>query len=173
VFVATTGKISRELFEIRRERGEDNRDFLTVGSMGHCSMIALSVALRSRRRVWCLDGDGAFLMHMGAAALIGAQRPANLIHVVLDNAAHESVGGAPTAAPDLDICAIARSCGYPLSFCVTGPEDLTAALDSVRAAAGPSLLAVRVALGARPDLGRPDGTPRENKAVFMKWLRGQ
>jgi phosphonopyruvate decarboxylase len=170
LFVATTGKISRELFEIRRARGEDGRDFLTVGSMGHCSMIALSVALRSRRRVWCLDGDGAFLMHMGAAALIGSLRPKNLVHVVLDNAAHESVGGAPTAAPDANIGAIARACGYPQVFTAAGAEELAESLLAAREAAGPVLLAVRVALGARPDLGRPTNSPPENKAAFMKCL---
>ena len=172
VIVSTTGKASRELFEFRAESGGDHsRDFLTVGSMGHASSIALGIALqRPDRRVWCLDGDGAMLMHMGAMAVIGQSCPGNLIHVVLNNGAHESVGGMPTAAGGLDLPGIARACGYPRAVTVETPEVLEAALAEARARQELCLMEVKCAIGARADLGRPTATPRENKRAFMKRL---
>ena len=172
VVVSTTGKASRELFEFRAESGGGHsRDFLTVGSMGHASSIALGIALhRPDKRVWCLDGDGAMLMHMGAMAVIGQSCPGNLIHVVLNNGAHESVGGMPTAAGGLDLPGIARACGYPRAVTVETPEALEAALAEARARQELCLMEVKCAIGARADLGRPTATPRENKRAFMKRL---
>lgn len=172
--VSTTGKASREVFEYRaaQEQGH-GRDFLTVGSMGHSSSIALGIALQKPdKRVWCLDGDGAALMHLGAMALIGANKPANLIHIVLNNEAHESVGGMPTAAGSLDLPAIARACGYPSAVSVDSPEGLDQALGAAKAARQLAFIEVKCALGARDDLGRPTTTPQENKAAFMAALEG-
>lgn len=170
--VSTTGKASREVFEYRAAQNQGHgHDFLTVGSMGHSSSIALGIALQKKdRRVWCLDGDGAALMHLGAMAVIGANRPANLIHVVLNNEAHESVGGLPTVAGKVDLCAVARACGYPKVFSVDCPEDLDKALEETKAAHQLTFLEVKCALGARDDLGRPTTTPQENKAAFMAAL---
>ena len=171
--VSTTGKASRELFEIREALKQDHsRDFLTVGSMGHASSIALGVALhRPQERVWCLDGDGALLMHMGAMAAIGQGRPRNLIHIVLNNAAHESVGGLPTAAGGLDIPAIARACGYPCALTAETAGALDEALREAKARQDLCLMEVKCAIGARPDLGRPTTTPQENKRAFMERLQ--
>ncbi len=173
--VSTTGKASRELYELREARGQGHgRDFLTVGSMGHSSSIALGMALQKpERRVWCLDGDGAALMHLGAMALIGANKPANLVHIVLNNEAHESVGGMPTVAGSLDLPALARACGYPGALSVDTPEGLDGALEAAKAARQLTFLEVKCALGARADLGRPTTTPRENKAAFMAALEGK
>ena len=170
--VSTTGKASREVYELREARDQGHgRDFLTVGSMGHSSSIALGIALQKpERRVWCLDGDGAALMHLGAMAVIGAKGPANLIHVVLNNEAHESVGGMPTVAGRVDLCAIARACGYPRVFSVDGPEELNAALEAAKEVRQLTFLEVKCALGARDDLGRPATTPQQNKAAFMAVL---
>lgn len=170
--VSTTGKASRELFEIRERAGQDHsRDFLTVGSMGHASSIALGIALhRPERRVWCLDGDGALLMHMGALAVIGQSRPNNLIHIVLNNAAHESVGGLPTAAGRLDLPAIAKACGYPHAATAETIEELDVALQEAKTRRELCFLEVKCAIGARPDLGRPTTTPQENKRAFMERL---
>ena len=112
--ISTTGKASRELFEAREADGTGHSyDFLTVGSMGHCSSIALGVALnKPETKVWCLDGDGAALMHMGAMAVIASMRPNNLVHIVINNGSHESVGGLPTAVKDVDLAKIAADCGY-------------------------------------------------------------
>lgn len=171
--VCTTGKASRELFELREAAGQGHEcDFLTVGSMGHCSSIALGIALQKPdARVWCLDGDGAALMHLGALAVIGASAPANLIHVVINNGAHETVGGMPTAAGKIDLAAVARGCGYTYAACA---DDLDA-LDRELAAAGQrgalTFLDVRCAIGARADLGRPTTGPQENKRQFMEHLR--
>jgi len=173
--VSTTGKASREVYEMREVRRQGHRyDFLTVGSMGYSSSIALGIALQKPgRRVWCLDGDGAVLMHMGAMAIIGANRPANLVHIVLNNEAHESVGGMPTVAGALDLPAIARACGYPKAASADGPENLNSALAAVKAAGCLTFLEVKCALGARADLGRPAATPQENKVAFMAALERQ
>lgn len=173
--VSTTGKASREVYELREGRGQGHgRDFLTVGSMGHSSSIALGIALqRPERRVWCLDGDGAALMHLGAMALIGSSRPANLVHIVLNNEAHESVGGLPTVAGLLDLPAIARACGYPGAVSVNSRSELERALAAAKEAKQLTLIEVKCALGARDDLGRPTTTPQENKAAFMAALESQ
>jgi len=173
--VCTTGKASREAYELRKARGQGHgRDFLTVGSMGHSSSIALGLALQKPdQRVWCLDGDGAALMHLGAMALIGANRPANLIHIVLNNEAHESVGGMPTVAGSLDLPAVARACGYPGAVSVDSLEGLDGALEAAKAANQLTFLEVKCALGARANLGRPATTPQENKAAFMAALEGK
>lgn len=172
--VSTTGKASRELYELRVELGQGHGyDFLTVGSMGHSSSIALGIAFqRPERRVWCLDGDGAALMHLGAMALIGTTRPENLIHIVLNNEAHESVGGMPTAAGRLDLPGVARACGYPNTASVNSLRELDEALKEARDRRTLSFLEVKCALGARDNLGRPTTTPAENKRAFMGLLRG-
>ena len=171
--VSTTGKASRELFELRTAAGQaHDRDFLTVGSMGHASSIALGIALhRPESRVWCLDGDGAALMHMGAMAVIGTVRPRNLIHIVLNNAAHETVGGMPTAAGGLDLPGIARACGYPHVCTAETFQDLDEALSKAKTRGELAFIEVKCVLGARADLGRPTSTPQENKAAFMERLR--
>lgn len=170
--ISTTGKASRELFELREAAGQDHgRDFLTVGSMGHSSSIALGVALQKpETTVWCIDGDGAALMHMGAMAVIGANRPHNLIHVVINNGAHETVGGMPTVASAIDLVAVARGCGYPHAVCVDSFEALDAALAEAKTRRELSLIEVKCAIGARDDLGRPTTTAQENKENFMATL---
>jgi phosphonopyruvate decarboxylase len=169
VLVSTTGMTSREVFALRERRGEGHeRDFLTVGSMGHASQIALGLALaRPDRSVYCLDGDGAFLMHMGGAATIGVMRPANLRHVVINNGAHDSVGGQPTAAREVDLPAIAAACGYRVAPTATSRGELDQSLAVMAAQAGPGFLEVRVASQARTDAGRPTIGPLENRTAFM------
>ena len=171
VFVSTTGMASRELYEIRERAGMGHsRDFLTVGSMGHASQIALGIALRKKgRRVICVDGDGATIMQMGGLATIGTRSPKNYIHVVLNNEAHDSVGGQPTVAGRIDIVAIAKAAGYASAIRVSSPEELSRELSS--AVEGPRLIEVKVAKGARPDLGRPKESPKENKAAFQEFLK--
>lgn len=170
--VSTTGKASRELFEIREHRGQGHGlDFLTVGSMGHSSSIALEIALQKpERKVWCIDGDGAALMHMGAMALIGANSPRNMVHVVINNGAHETVGGMPTVASQIDLVAIAKGCGYPSAVSAETFEQLDEALQAAKARNTLSLIEVKCAIGARDDLGRPTTTPQQNKRSFMAQL---
>ena len=173
VIVSTTGKASRELFEIRERQGRTHgTDFLTVGSMGHSSMIALGIAMnKPETKVWCIDGDGAVLMHMGAAAVIGSKKPQNMIHVVLNNGAHETVGGLPTVFGDIDFPAAAKACGYRSVLSASDEQSLSAALAQVKQAVGPVLLEVKVSLGSREDLGRPTTTAVENKQNFMNYLK--
>ncbi len=170
--VSTTGKASRELYEIREENGQGHQqDFLTVGSMGHSSSIAFGIALnKPDTKVWCIDGDGAALMHMGAMAVIGQTAPDNLIHIVINNGAHESVGGIPTAAGCIDLVKIAEGCGYKYIYRVSDYEELNTALEKVKNSAGLAFLEVKAAVGARSDLGRPARTPEENKKAFMMYL---
>lgn len=171
--VSTTGKASRELFEIREANKQSHKyDFLTVGSMGHSSSIALGVALnKPNQQIWCIDGDGAVLMHMGSMAVIGANKPSNLIHVVINNGAHETVGGMPTVASAIDLVAIAKACGYPSAVSVDNFEDLDKELLRARSGKELSLIEVKCSIGAREDLGRPTTTALENKQNFMEYLK--
>ena len=171
--LSTTGKISRELFELRKSRGETHdKDFLTVGSMGHCSSIVLGAALQQpKKKFWCLDGDGAVLMHMGAMATIGATKPKNLIHIVLNNAAHESVGGLPTVADKINLSAIASACGYEFAASVEYPQELEEKLSELKEKNCLSLLEIKCALGSEKNLGRPNTSPVENKLNFTKALQ--
>ena len=172
--VSTTGKASRELFELREAAGDTHgRDFLTVGSMGHSSSVALGIALtRPDKRVWVIDGDGAALMHMGAMAVIGANKPKNLVHIVINNEAHESVGGMPNVAGSIDLAAIARACGYKKAVTAANFASLDAALLAAKDANELCFIEARAAIGARADLGRPTTTAKENKESFMEHLLG-
>jgi phosphonopyruvate decarboxylase len=170
--VSTTGKPSRELFEVRARRGEPHRDFLTVGGMGHASQIALGMSLaRRERQVYCLDGDGAVLMHLGALAIIGTRAGGNFKHVVLNNAAHDSVGGQPTVGFEVDLCAVARACGYRSAERASTENELAGAFAALAAAEGPAMLEVRMRRGARADLGRPTMSPQELKRAIMEHAR--
>ena len=171
--ISTTGKASRELFELREANGQSHGyDFLTVGSMGHSSSIALGVALnKPGQHIWCIDGDGAVLMHMGAMAVLGANNPRNLTHIVINNSAHETVGGMPTVAGQIDLPAIARACGYPHAVSVSDYDALDRALTEARDCGELTFIEARSALGARADLGRPTTTALENKQNFMTYLQ--
>ncbi|GHV66286.1 phosphonopyruvate decarboxylase [Spirochaetia bacterium] len=172
VVVSTTGMISRELFEYREKRGQGHEhDFLSVGSMGHASHIALGIALMKKStNVYCFDGDGAVLMHLGALATIGTIKPDNYIHIVFNNGAHDSVGGQPTVALNIDLCQVALSSGYCFAFSVEKETDLHAILNIIKEKTGPVFLEIKVRKGARNDLGRPTTTPVQNKDDFMDFL---
>ena len=173
IMVSTTGKISRELFEIRERKNEGHeKDFLTVGSMGHSSMIALSIALRLKnKKVYCLDGDGALLMHFGGSATIANKKPKNFIHVVLNNEAHESVGGMPTICDKLDLCKIAKDFGYEESYKVSSEKELEDILKSIKNKNNLIFIEVKVSIFSRKDLMRPNISPIENKNNFINFLR--
>lgn len=170
--VSTTGKASRELFETRVANGQSHKyDFLTVGSMGHASSIALGVAInKPEQKIWCVDGDGAVLMHMGAMAVLGANAPKNMVHIVINNGAHETVGGMPTVASNIDLVGIAKACGYPYAVSVDTFEDLDKELADAKNRDELSLIEVKCSIGAREDLGRPTTTALENKINFTKYL---
>ena len=170
--ISTTGMTSRELFEYREELGQGHsNDFLTVGSMGHSSQIALGVALsKPDKQVYCLDGDGAVIMHMGALAIIGSQSLKNFKHIVVNNGAHDSVGGQPTVAFKIDIPSIASACGYKLALSAETRNEFMEKLSLIKSSEGPCLLEVKVNKGHRNNLGRPTATPIENKKKFMDFL---
>ena len=171
--LSTTGKASRELFEIREKNGQSHKyDFLTVGSMGHTSSIALGVALQKpQQKIWCIDGDGAMLMHMGAMAVIGANKPSNLVHIVINNGAHETVGGLPTVASEINLVKMAGAYGYPYAVRVSEFEQLDKELQAAKERRELTLIEVECAIGAREDLGRPTTTALENKENFMRYLQ--
>ncbi|WP_298533277.1 phosphonopyruvate decarboxylase [uncultured Treponema sp.] len=172
-FISTTGMISRELYELRDKHGQNHdRDFLTVGGMGHASQIALGIALQKKdRQIYCLDGDGASIMQMGGMATIGSRKPSNYVHFVLNNGAHDSVGGQPTVGRQIDLCVIAEGCGYENVVKVETPEELDAVLNDSETKEKLTFVEVLVKKGARKDLGRPKSTPQENKKALMEFLK--
>lgn len=173
IIVSTTGKASRELFEIREAKGQGHQqDFLTVGSMGHSSSIAMGIALeKPNSKVWCIDGDGAALMHMGAMAVIGTNKPKNMVHIVINNEAHETVGGMPTVAGSVDMMQIASGCGYPIQLQVNTEDELVSALQKAKEAEELVFVEIKCNIASRGDLGRPTTTAQENKKNFMEFLK--
>lgn len=171
--VSTTGMISRELFEARTAWNQGHeRDFLTVGSMGHASQIALGIALqKSDRRVYCFDGDGASIMHMGNMAITASMKCKNYVHVVYNNGAHDSVGGQPTVGLKIDLCAVAKAVGYKAAYSVETMAELESKLSELKYEDGPLLLQICVKKGNRKDLGRPTTTPVQNKKALMEFLK--
>lgn len=172
-FVSTTGMASRELYELRDKHGQGHsKDFLTVGGMGHASQIALSIAMQKKDRlIYCIDGDGASIMHMGGMATIGTRNPSNMVHIVLNNGAHDSVGGQPTVGRQIDLCGIAKACGYGNVVKASTKEELDAILKDKNTFDKLTFIEVLVRKGARKDLGRPKTTPQENKKAMMEFLK--
>ena len=172
LIISTTGKASRELYEIRDKYSQSHKyDFLTVGSMGHSSSIALGVALNTTKKVWCIDGDGALLMHMGSMGLMGANKPNNLIHILINNGSHETVGGMKTVCENMDWKLIAKGCGYEYVKSVDNFEDLDKILLECRENNVLSFLEIKCAIGAREDLGRPKIPAIKNKENFMEYIK--
>ena len=171
--VSTTGKASRELFELREQNHQPHQyDFLTVGSMGHSSSIALGIALQKpNKKIWIIDGDGSALMHMGAMAVIADQKPENLVHIIINNGSHESVGGQPTVMNNVDVPSLAKSLGYSYSTSVDNFIDLDRVLNEVKNNKQLSLVEIKSAIGARNNLGRPTTSTFENKQAFMKYMK--
>ena len=172
-FVSTTGMASRELYELRDKHGQGHsKDFLTVGGMGHASQIALSIAMQKKDRlIYCIDGDGASIMQMGGMATIGTRNPSNMVHIVLNNGAHDSVGGQPTVGRQIDFCGIAKACGYENVVKASTKEELDAILKDKNTFDKLTFIEVLVRKGARKDLGRPKTTPQENKKAMMEFLK--
>ena len=168
--VSTTGMISRELFEYRAAMNQGHeRDFLTVGSMGHASQIALGIAMaKPERKVWCFDGDGAAIMHMGSMAIVASKHPQNFMHVIFNNGAHDSVGGQPTVGLKIDLPAVAKAVGYKSVYSVDSKDALERQLSINEY---PVLLEICVRKGNRKDLGRPTTTPVQNKEALMGFLK--
>lgn len=170
IVVSTTGMISRELYE---NRFSHEKDFLTVGAMGHASSIAFGIALeKSKRKVFCFDGDGAFLMHSGALAVIASRKPENFRHIIFNNEAHDSVGGQPTVANSVNIPSVAKAFGYKNVWSVNSIEEINNIWSEFYTQNGTNLLEIKVKKGNRKDLGRPKEKPVQNKESFMCFLKG-
>ena len=170
IVVSTTGMISRELYE---NRSSHEKDFLTVGSMGHASSIALGIALsKPQKKVFCFDGDGAFLMHMGAIPVIASRNLPNFKHILFNNEAHDSVGGQPTVMNSVNVVDVVSGCGYKYVYQAYSLDDILQIWSDFYASDGPSLLEIKVKSGARKDLGRPKEKPVENKDAFMNFIKG-
>lgn len=171
--VCTTGMPSRELFEYRaRAGGKHETDFLTVGGMGHASQIAMGIALKKPNRpIYCFDGDGASLMHMGSMAIVGNSGLSNFVHIVFNNGAHESVGGQPTVGFNINLTQIASACGYVSAVSVDTADAVGSAIAAAQSADGPAFIEIRVLPGHRADIGRPTTTPQQNKTALMGFLK--
>lgn len=174
IVISTTGMISRELYEYRDRHCQSHAsDFLTVGSMGHSDLIALSIAIAKKdRTILCFDGDGALIMHLGSLCIVGNLAPENYIHIVFNNGAHDSVGGQPTVGFDINIPLIAKSCGYKEAFTVYNTSEFDTIFEKYKNQ-GPLLIEFIVKKGARKDLGRPKTTPLENKQAFINFLNNE
>lgn len=172
IVVTTTGKTSRELYEYRERRKQSHEnDFLTVGSMGHSSQIALGIALRKKdKQIFAIDGDGALLMHLGSMAIIGTSAPDNYKHILINNGSHESVGGQPTAGFKVSFPDIAKACGYKQFTAACKGDEVKREINNLKLCKGPAFLEIRVNKVSRANLGRPSGSPQDNKNIFMKFL---
>lgn len=171
MIVSTTGKESREIFEIRERNNEGHaHDFLTVGSMGHTSSIALGVSIGTDKNVWCLDGDGSFIMHMGGLAIAGVNAGDNFKYIINNNAAHESVGGQPTVSDKIDIKSILIACGFAHTYEARTKEEIKKAINKMKQE-GKCALILYTKQGSRDDLGRPTTTPIQNKDAFMNEIK--
>lgn len=171
IFVSTTGMASRELYEIREKSNMNhNRDFLTVGSMGHANMIALGIAQNSKKQIICIDGDGSVIMHLGNLTSIGHSMPKNFIHIIINNISHDSVGGQPTCADRINIPMMAKSFGYNSAIKIKELNELKDYFLSLKGHDGPHLIEIIVKRGSRKDLGRPNTLPSENKKSIMRFI---
>ena len=170
IIVSTTGKASRELFEYRKKAGDKhNKDFLTVGGMGHANQIGLGIALsKPNKKIYCFDGDGAIIMHAGSVGIIGSQKVKNFKHIVFNNSAHDSVGGQPTIASQIDLQKIFLGFNYKKYFKANNISDLKKIFIDFQQSDGPSVLEVKIRKGARADLGRPTISPKDNKKDFSE-----
>lgn len=171
IFISTTGKTSRELYEIRDDLGLGQRDFLTIGSMGHSSSIALGISIiEKERKIFCIDGDGSMLMHLGSLPIIGSIGPENFIHILLNNCSHESVGGQPTAANQINFSMLAKAIGYVNFFEVSSLKELKDSWNKVYSSKGPTFFLINIKPFSRDNLARPVTSPKENKKSFMNFL---
>lgn len=155
IYCATTGRATRELYFLRECRGEGHQcDFLNVGSMGHASSVALGIALaKKNRKVVCLDGDSAALMHLGAFTMASKELCTNLMHVVLNNGAHESVGGQPSAGQLVDFTCIARGSGYQtVNGEISTKKELVKAIEELNHYNKSSFIDVRIHKGLKREL---------------------
>lgn len=171
--ISTTGKISREVYERSNDiLGSHDNVFMTVGGMGHASMIAYGVAERKQnKQILCIDGDGAALMHMGAIAFIASHAPRNYYHIVINNQAHESVGAMPTDCRGISFAEVAKTLGYKEAYVIEQLEDVKKiSEDMTQKKEGPILYEIKVSLDSRADLGRPKETARENKEAYMEFM---
>jgi len=173
--ISTTGMASRELFEYRASQNMGHsRDFLTVGGMGHANQIALGIAIsQPNRKVYCFDGDGAALMHMGSLAISGQSECNNFIHIILNNGVHGSVGGQPTVGFEIDFCKIAEACGYSHSFKVKRRDEIENVIKKSQEIKGPCLIEIQTTASNKKNIGRPTSSPKENKEDLKKFLNNK
>lgn len=173
IIVSTTGMLSRELYEYREFMGQTHdNDFLTVGSMGHSSQIALGIALQKKdKKIYCLDGDGSIIMHMGSLSIIGDKSPHNFKHIVFNNGAHDSVGGQSTVGFSTDLCKIACACNYKQVFAAATKIDIERNIKEFILCEGPAFFEIKINKGYRENLGRPTTNPIQNKDSFMRSLK--
>jgi len=170
--VSTTGKTSRELYEIRIRYGiAGQNDFLTVGSMGHTASIAFGLSIGTEKNIWCIDGDGAFLMHMGSMGIIAQNAKRNFRYILINNGAHESVGGQPTVGLAVDTPSILHACGFQHVYSAETEIEIQESIQQIKMAESPTALVIYTKQGSRVDLGRPKSTPAENKRIFMESLQ--
>jgi len=170
IIVSTTGKTSREVFELREKENQSHEnDFLTIGSMGHCSSLAFGIAKSNPNlMVYCIDGDGSMIMHMGSLSMIGQQIPKNFKHILINNFVHESVGGQQTASKIIDFHLLSKSMNYKDYIFANDESSLNELISHLnKSSNNPAFFEIQVQAGSRPELGRPTTTPKQNKIDLM------
>jgi len=168
--ISTTGKTSRELFELRKRKRQGHKcDFYTLGSMGCSAGIALGVALQKpKKKVFVFDGDGSVLMKMGTLATVGHYLPKNFYHIIFDNNTHDSTGGQRTVSDTVQFDKVAKACGYKSARVLSREKEIKESLSNIKQ--GPLMLVIKVKKGSREGLGRPTLSPLKMKKSFMKFL---
>lgn len=172
IVISTTGLISREVYEYRENREKDHfKSFYNIGSMGCASSIGLSIALqRPNKRILIFDGDGAAIMQMGVFTTIGKNFPDNLVHIIFDNHAHETTGNQPSNSTAVNFHQVALASNYNYGTIVTTKSQLLDVINEIKHKKGPQMIVVRVKMGFRLDLKRPEKEPTNYKEYLMKYL---
>ena len=160
------------MYKIKRYSHSRRANYRLIAALAIITSLAviLVVTTLNIKAVWIIDGDGALLMHLGAMATLGVNSPNNVVHIVINNGAHETVGGMPTVAEKIDVVKIAEGCGYKNAVSVSSFDALDEELEKAKLKNELSLIEVKCSIGARDDLGRPTTTAMENKINFMKNL---
>jgi phosphonopyruvate decarboxylase len=172
MIVSTTGKTSRELYEIKKAIGDIDREFLVIGGMGHSSGISMGLALSNpNRRIFCLDGDGSMLMHLGSLPTIGYNSITNFTYILINNGCHESVGGQPTVINKLNVKKLSESFNFITYSKISHLKELDLIFKKIEIKGGPHFIEVLVQNKSRNNLIRPSETPKMLKSKFMTYVK--
>ncbi|MDR1429901.1 MAG: phosphonopyruvate decarboxylase [Spirochaetaceae bacterium] len=167
VYLATTGFTGRELYEL----GDGPNNLYMVGSLGCVSSLGLGISLAlPQKKIIVIDGDGSILMRTGSLGVTAYYKPASLLHILLDNRAHETTGGQFTVSSGVDYPLLARAFGYPRSVRVSGPEELLKESAAWKREGGLLFIHAPIRMGSPEKLSRPVIKPPEAAGRLRAFL---